>query len=61
LQDAIADKLKNGSQEIDMLGRTALELIGQGGLGCSFDSAKEGFTNPYNATVKMVMLVLIRF
>ncbi|KZT66921.1 cytochrome P450 [Daedalea quercina L-15889] len=40
LQLAIATRVKNGQQEIDMLdwmGRTALELVGQAGLGWSFD------------------------
>ena len=40
LQDAIAMRVKDGQGEIDMLdwmGRTALELIGQAGLGWSFD------------------------
>lgn len=40
LREAIASRVADGSREIDMLqwmGRTALELIGQGGLGHSFD------------------------
>ncbi|KAH9927308.1 cytochrome P450 monooxygenase [Fomitopsis serialis] len=40
LHDAIESRVKNGPQELDMagwMGRTALELIGQTGLGYSFD------------------------
>ena len=40
LRDAIGSKLKGGPQDIDILhwtGRTALELIGQSGLGMSHD------------------------
>ncbi|KAH7907754.1 cytochrome P450 [Hygrophoropsis aurantiaca] len=61
LQDAIVDKLKNGPQEIEMLEwftRTALELVGQSGLGYSFDSLKEGSANPYSAAVKMLIPTL---
>ncbi|KAH7905029.1 cytochrome P450 [Hygrophoropsis aurantiaca] len=61
LQAAIADKLKNGPQEIEMLEwftRTALELVGQSGLGYSFDSLKEGSANPYSAAVKMLIPTL---
>ncbi|EPS93813.1 hypothetical protein FOMPIDRAFT_1055630 [Fomitopsis schrenkii] len=44
LQDAIAMRVKNGQSEIDILdwmGRTALELVGQAGLGWSFDPLVE--------------------
>ncbi|KAH9475309.1 Cytochrome P450 monooxygenase 91 [Psilocybe cubensis] len=44
LRDTILEKVKNSAQEIDLLPwmkRTALELIGQSGLGYSFDSLKE--------------------
>ena len=40
LQEALARRVKEGEQEIDVLdwmGRTALELVGQAGLGWSFD------------------------
>ncbi|EPT02239.1 hypothetical protein FOMPIDRAFT_1047944 [Fomitopsis schrenkii] len=40
LQEAISKRVKDGQQEIDVLdwmGRTALELVGQAGLGWSFD------------------------
>ncbi|KAH7907756.1 cytochrome P450 [Hygrophoropsis aurantiaca] len=63
LQDTIVDKLKNGPQEIEMLEwftRTALELVGQSGLGYSFDSLKEGSANPYSAAVKMLIPTLAK-
>ena len=40
LQEAVAARVQGGQAEIDMLdwmGRTALELLGQAGLGWSFD------------------------
>ena len=45
LNDALAYQLKTGPQELDMLSwvsRAALELIGQGGLGCSIDPLDVG-------------------
>jgi hypothetical protein len=37
---------------LEWLNRTALELVGQSGLGYSFDCLKEGYINPYSAAVK---------
>ena len=42
------------------LTRTALELIGQGGLGVSMDSLGEPIHNPLADSVKMMMWVPIR-
>ncbi|KAF8896610.1 cytochrome P450 [Infundibulicybe gibba] len=45
LQSAFTRKVAQGSQEIDVvpwMARTALELIGQSGLGWSFDTLEEG-------------------
>ncbi|KZT70365.1 cytochrome P450 [Daedalea quercina L-15889] len=56
LRDALETRVKNGPQEIDMLswmGRTALELIGQGGLGYSFDKLVEDQKNPYGESLKL--------
>jgi cytochrome P450 len=54
--DAIAKRLENGAQEIDILewvSRTALELVGVAGLGHSFDNFEEGTSpSPYVAAVK---------
>ncbi|KAI0333105.1 cytochrome P450 [Cubamyces sp. BRFM 1775] len=55
LQDAIASRVKGGAQEIDVLnwmGRTALELIGQGGLGHSFDPLTEDKADDFADAVK---------
>ncbi|KAI0826700.1 cytochrome P450 [Trametes gibbosa] len=55
LEDAISARVKDGPQEIDMLnwmGRTALELIGQGGLGHSFDPLTEDVADDFTDSVK---------
>ncbi|KAG1842383.1 cytochrome P450 [Suillus subalutaceus] len=55
LRDGIAAQVEHGPREINMLewlNRTALELVGQSGLGYSFDCLKEGYANPYSAAVK---------
>ncbi|KAF7974851.1 hypothetical protein HWV62_11087, partial [Athelia sp. TMB] len=55
LRDAILAQVKAGPQEIDMVhwfGRTALELIGQSGIGYSFDNLDEGPPHPYSLAVK---------
>ena len=61
LQDAIAMRVKDGQGEIDMLdwmGRTALELIGQAGLGWSFDPLIEDTVgNNLGTAVKSIMHV----
>ncbi|EPS94814.1 hypothetical protein FOMPIDRAFT_1026052 [Fomitopsis schrenkii] len=59
LQDAIAMRVKNGQSEIDMLdwmGRTALELVGQAGLGWSFDPLVEDTVdNNLGTAVKSIL------
>ncbi|KDR76354.1 hypothetical protein GALMADRAFT_68050 [Galerina marginata CBS 339.88] len=61
LRDAFANKVKDGPQEIDMVSwmtRTALELIGQSGLGYSFDPLSEdGVPHPYSISVKQLIPV----
>ncbi|KAI0373128.1 cytochrome P450 [Pilatotrama ljubarskyi] len=55
LEEAIALRVKDGPQELDMLGwmgRTALELIGQGGLGHSFDPLTEDVADAFADSVK---------
>ncbi|KAF5349328.1 hypothetical protein D9758_011805 [Tetrapyrgos nigripes] len=58
LEDGLASKFESdpGPKEIEMLSwtsRTALELIGQGGLGYSFDSLEsEEATHPYTKILK---------
>ncbi|KAF9532505.1 cytochrome P450 [Crepidotus variabilis] len=62
LENAFAEKVKNGPQEIDVLswsGRTALELIAQSGLGSSFDSFTEGAVpHPFVNAAKRIVIVL---
>jgi cytochrome P450 len=56
LRDAISKKVSDGPLEVEMvswMSRTALELIGQTGLGFSFDSLTEDeATHPYAKAVK---------
>ena len=63
LQDAIAMRVKNGQGEVDMLdwmGRTALELVGQAGLGWSFDPLVEDTVdNNLGTAVKSIMYVRV--
>ncbi|KAK1227805.1 hypothetical protein PQX77_009180 [Marasmius sp. AFHP31] len=58
LQHTLAEKVKSGPTEIDMLtwmSRTALELIGQAGLGHSFDNLEdEEHAHPYIKTIKQL-------
>ncbi|KAF9443231.1 cytochrome P450 [Macrolepiota fuliginosa MF-IS2] len=61
LQQAIYDQVKDAPKEIDILhwmSRTALELIGQSGMGCSFDSldvdAKSADLHPFSRSVKQL-------
>ncbi|KAK7696401.1 hypothetical protein QCA50_001055 [Cerrena zonata] len=70
LRDAIVKQVKTGDQEIDMLNwmtRTALELVGQGGLGWSFDSLEEPGLNPLAELIKSLvptvapLFLLVRF
>ncbi|KAL1947168.1 hypothetical protein VTO73DRAFT_14129 [Trametes versicolor] len=55
LEHAISSRVDNGTQELDILnwmGRTALELIGQGGLGHSFDPLTEDVADEFADSVK---------
>ncbi|KAF7969442.1 hypothetical protein HWV62_27339 [Athelia sp. TMB] len=63
LRDAILAQVKAGPQEIDMVhwfGRTALELIGQSGIGYSFDNLDEGPPHPYSLAVKSLVPTVTR-
>ncbi|PCH40536.1 cytochrome P450 [Wolfiporia cocos MD-104 SS10] len=58
VRDAIATRVENGQQDIDVLnwmGRTALELIGQGGLGYSFDPLTEDMKDSYGHALKQLL------
>ncbi|KAI0628763.1 cytochrome P450 [Trametes polyzona] len=55
LHDAIASRVKSGAEEIDVLswmGRAALELIGQGGLGHSFDPLTRDVADDFADSLK---------
>ncbi|KAL0954819.1 hypothetical protein HGRIS_003764 [Hohenbuehelia grisea] len=62
LQDTLSTKLESAPQEIDMLrwmSRTAVEIIGQSGLGYSFDSLKgDDAEHPYINVMKRLMPTL---
>lgn len=51
LRDVLAKKVYSGEEELDMsmwMGRAAMEYIGQGGMGYSFDALDESKTNSYH-------------
>ncbi|TCD71092.1 cytochrome P450-dit2 [Steccherinum ochraceum] len=55
LRNALANQVKDGQKETDILNwmtRTALELVGQGGLGHSFDKLDRDELNPFAENVK---------
>ncbi|RDX41898.1 cytochrome P450 [Lentinus brumalis] len=55
LRDALRKVLGSEAKEVDVLkwtGRTALELLGQGALGYSFDPLVEDVTDPFAEAVK---------
>ncbi|KAF9230507.1 cytochrome P450 [Melanogaster broomeanus] len=63
LRDTIAAQVKDGPRDINMLEwftRTALELVGQSGLGHSFDSLKGAAANPYSKALKNLLPALVR-
>lgn len=62
LRDTMETEVANGAQELDManlMSRTALELIGQGGLGYSFDQFARNAQNELAASLKHVLCVII--
>ena len=61
LRVAIEQRVRGAPAEIDMLkwmGRTALEIIGQVGLGHSFDPLTEDVQDEYTDAVKQLVYVL---
>ena len=51
-------QLKDDPETVDMLNwmsRAALEVIGQGGLGCSFDPLVKPMDNPYCGSIKALL------
>ncbi|RXW14578.1 hypothetical protein EST38_g11278 [Candolleomyces aberdarensis] len=65
LRDTILRQVSDGPRDIDMLQwmtRTALELIGQSGLGYSFDPLTEdGQEHPFSTSVKDLMKAIGKF
>ncbi|KAI0076682.1 cytochrome P450 [Panus rudis PR-1116 ss-1] len=64
LRSAIAADVSKGPQEIDMLNwlqRTALELVGQGGLGHSFDDLEKDELNPFVEQLKVFINTALPF
>ncbi|KAF9815151.1 hypothetical protein IEO21_04769 [Rhodonia placenta] len=58
LRDAIASRIDNGEKEIDVLdwmARTALELVGQAGLGYSFDPLVQDKADAYAEAIKALV------
>ncbi|KAI0741674.1 cytochrome P450 [Daedaleopsis nitida] len=57
LRDAIASQVTSGPRTIDMahwMVRVALELVGQGGLGCSFDALTDDTPNAFGEAIKQL-------
>ena len=57
LRNAITKELQDGEKELDMLNwvtRCALELVGRGGLGHSFDPLDRDWKNPFVTTLKSI-------
>ena len=55
--------MKDSPQDLDILawmGRTALELIGQGGLGYSFDPLTSESREEFTEAIKSFMYVLLQ-
>ncbi|KAI0782963.1 cytochrome P450 [Abortiporus biennis] len=58
LRDALRNEVQHGIKELDILnwlGRAALELVGQGGLGYSFDPLVEDVPNELGEAIKKIM------
>ncbi|TBU28861.1 cytochrome P450 [Dichomitus squalens] len=58
LRQALNDRVVNGPQAVDMMSwmtRIALELIGEGGLGYSFDPLTTDSANPWGEAMKNLM------
>ncbi|TFY58649.1 hypothetical protein EVG20_g8067 [Dentipellis fragilis] len=61
LGDLLTTKVNDGKTELDVMmwmARLSLELIGQGGLGYSFDALNEHSTNAYGTAIKNMVPTL---
>ncbi|CCL98495.1 uncharacterized protein FIBRA_00493 [Fibroporia radiculosa] len=57
LREAIGRRIKGGQEEMDILdwmARTALEVVGQAGLGCSFDPLINDSADQYGQAIKAI-------
>ena len=62
LGDRIESEARSGKAEVNVMGwfsRAALDYIGQGGLGHSFDSLDVGNKNVYGNAIKMFTSVFL--
>ena len=60
LRDILSEQVREGKKDIDVMAwmsRAALEYIGQGGLGYSFDALDVTKVNKYNTAIKMLAYV----
>ena len=60
MSDGIESEIGDKKATVDImrwLTRTALELIGQGGLGVSMDTLGEPVHNPFAESIKMLVYV----
>lgn len=61
MREAVVREVNGGISEIDLLNwmtRVALELVGQGGLGHSFDQLDKDEINPFAEHVKALVYAL---
>ena len=57
MRRAITAQVQDGDREVDVhawMGRAALELVGQGGLGHSFDPLESEMEDPYGKAIKLL-------
>ena len=57
LREILVRKVQSGEDELDMaawMGRAAIEYIGQGGMGYTFNSLEEGGANRYLGAVREI-------
>jgi hypothetical protein len=57
LREVLSDQVRKGEKDINVMmwmSRTALEYIGQGALGYSFDALDVTKENKYNQAIKML-------
>lgn len=58
LRTALESRITTAPVEVDMLNwmsRTALELVGQGGLGYSFDPLTQDIQHPFGSAIKDIV------